>query len=339
MWCTVVLLRSVDFPPEFQKNELKSGVGEFDGEVRWVHFKNKIETFTSICAHDLETALSNPAGIPEHAIFQLRAKLREICNAEIKDIGDIPVTIGCNFPIQFNTTVKSHLSSTWVPWFDPKTSTIHVYCFEESPGYANKKVKISSTFEWRFFTERMERQKSNCLAFEKIPNKIENIKTLVDLFGIIDDHNLCKGCEGSKQLEMLEKERDGNIYKTKDGRDAVAKENETFRSADFNILVAKGCMECQACKKCQRYIRTLISRKNHQHDKLLANERLDYKTKDELLLIARESAATIKKLQTKNKRLETAMEDMIELGPKSNSILQQIFNDLYTGLKEIKRRA
>ena len=168
--------------------------------------------------------------------------------------------------------------------------------------------------------------------------KIENIKTLVDLLGIIDDHNLCKGCEGSKQLEMLEKERNGNIYKTKDGRDAVAKENETFRSVDCNILVAKGRMECQACKKCQRYIRTLISRKNHQHDKLLANERLDYKTKDELLLIARESAATIKKLQTKNKRLKTAMEDMIELGPKSNSDLQQIFNDLYTGLKKIKRR-
>ena len=82
----------------------------------------------------------------------------------------------------------------------------------------------------------------------------------------------------------------------------------------------------------------MILRKNHQHDKLLANERLDYKTKDELLLIARESAATIKKLQTKNKRLETAMEDMIELGPKSNSDLQQIFDDLFTGLKKNKEK-
>ena len=160
---SLLLLRSVDFPQEFKKNELKSGVGKFDGEVRWVHFKNKIETFTSICAHDLETALSNTAGIPEHAIFQLSEKLREICNAEIKDIGDIPVTIGCNFPIQFNTSVKSHLSSTWVPWFDPKTSTIHVYCFEESLGYANKEVKISRTFEWRKSENGEAKIKLSCI--------------------------------------------------------------------------------------------------------------------------------------------------------------------------------
>ena len=57
-----------------------------------------------------------------------------------------------------------------------------------------------------------------------------------------------------------------------------------------------------------------------------------------MLEIAQESAATIKRLEVKNKRLERAIEDMIEVGPTSNSDLRQIFQNLYTGLEKNKEK-
>jgi hypothetical protein len=63
----------------------------------------------------------------------------------------------------------------------------------------------------------------------------------------------------------------------------------------------------------------LLSRASIQQQKTTEKARLDFKTKAELLQIARESSAKIKGLQTKNKRLETSLEDMVQVGPKSNS--------------------
>jgi hypothetical protein len=54
-----------------------------------VYFNSNIETFMSICTHDLESVLSNPNVVPEHIIFQLNEKLKEISSSGTRDIGDM----------------------------------------------------------------------------------------------------------------------------------------------------------------------------------------------------------------------------------------------------------
>ena len=330
------------FFPRISKNEIRSNVGKINGKVRWIYFKEKIETFMHKCATDLGGVLNNPTVIPEHTIVHLNEKLKDICNSQARDFRDIAIDNGFNFARQFNKTVKPHLSKTspWIPWFDPTTNSIHIYSFGESPGYANKEVRISSAFEWTFFTNKIERQKSNFSKFEKIPNTIENVKSLVDLLRLLDEYSICKGCDGSEQFKVLEKPGTAeSVYKTRDGKDAVLKEDKTFRSSNCFFLVPKGSFECQSCKKCRHYMRTLLARKSEQKENVMEKKaRLDYKTKPELLEIARESTAKIKVLQTKNKRLEAALEDKVELGPNTNSDLQHIFNDLYIGLEKNKEK-
>lgn len=42
----------------------------------------------------------------------------------------------------------------------------------------------------------------------------------------MDEYSICEGCEGSEQFEGLEKPGTAeNIYKTRDGKDAVLKED------------------------------------------------------------------------------------------------------------------
>jgi hypothetical protein len=197
--------------------------------------------------------------------------------------------------------------------------TRHIYSFGDSPGYANKEIEITSTLEWRFLTNRLERQKSKFGPFRKIPERIEKVENLLELLQIIYEYDLCEGCVGSEQFEVLQKEGNNSIYKTKDGKDGVCKEDNVFRSTNCSFLIPRGCSECVACKKCRHYLRTLLSRASIQQQKTTEKARLDFKTKAELLQIARESSAKIKGLQTKNKRLETSLEDMVQVGPKSNS--------------------
>lgn len=104
------------------------------------------------------------------------------------------------------------------------------------------------------------------------------------------------------RIYTLDHKGNSGIYKTKGGKDAVIKEDGTFHSTNCSVLVPKECRQCSSCKKRQGYMRTLLSRRNLQtiNNRSQQKGRLDYKTKDELLEIARESAGTLKKLQIKN---------------------------------------
>ena len=57
-----------------------------------------------------------------------------------------------------------------------------------------------------------------------------------------------------------------------------------------------------------------------------------------MLDIARRSATVIRQLKIKNKRLELAVEDMVELGSNSNDDTQKIFNYLYIGIQENREK-
>jgi hypothetical protein len=60
------------------------------------------------------------------------------------------------------------------------------------------------------------------------------------------------------QSETLEREGKSVIYKSREGKDAVIKENGTFRSTNCTVLVPKKYQQCSSCKKSQRYMQTLL---------------------------------------------------------------------------------
>ena len=66
--------------------------------------------------------------------------------------------------------------------------------------------------------------------------------------------------------------------------------------------------------------------------------RLNYKSKPELLNIARQSATKVKHVKMKNTMLELAVKNMVEVGPNSNDDLKAIFNQLYTGMQDNRNK-
>ena len=204
-----------------------------------------------MCATALSTLFANPDDISEHVAFQINERLKENCGSvETQGMEYMPVAYDYNFATQFNTMVKPNLSKTckWVPWFGPIGTTAHIYSFGESPGYANMELEISTTFDWRFFTNKIERNKRYFTSFERFPEKMDNIKPLVELLKLIDEYNICAGCEDSERFDVLEKVGKDGLYKRKDGKNAVVKDR-TFRSSNCNIFVPKGSSECPECNR------------------------------------------------------------------------------------------
>ena len=95
---------------------------------------------------------------------------------------------------------------------------------------------------------------------------------------------------------------------------------------------------CSAYRKCRHYLRTLMSRKNREKLHNIQKSRLDYKSKLELLNIARQSATKVKHVKMKNTMLELAVKNMVEVGPNSNDDLKAIFNQLYTGMQDNRNK-
>jgi hypothetical protein len=92
-------------------------------------------------------------------------------------------------------------------------------------------------------------------------------------------------------------------------------EKDKVRSTSCHLLVPKDATLCPTCMKCHHYLRTLLSRKksekNTQHPE---KARLDYKSKPDLLDVARQSSTLLKRLKTKNNRLELVVENMVDIG-------------------------
>lgn len=148
------------FFPRVSKNELKSNVGKENGKVRWCHFTAKVEEFIRVSGSDLESLLNCPETIPEVVVFSLNENLKGICSMERMKILEIMLENGCNFTNQFNTIVKQNLStsSDWIPWFNSEMDAMHLYSFGSSPGYAEKEIRLSETFEWTFYTNGIEQR-------------------------------------------------------------------------------------------------------------------------------------------------------------------------------------
>ena len=237
---------------------------------------------------------------------------------------------------QFNNTIKKHLSSknsTWIPRVSEENEEISLFRFGRSPGYAEKEVRLL-TFEWKLYINKTEMDTSHCDLLSDIPRSLRTVKVLVQLLDIVDNHKMCEGCGETENYRWLNNYL--ILYKTKDGKNTVYVENEKIRSTNCQLFLPNQDRMCTACKKSLHYLRTLTSRKKAERTTRHPEKaRLDYKSKSELLDIARQSAIEKKKaLKIKNKRLQMSVENMVEIGTNSNNDLKKMFESLYNGVLE-----
>ena len=327
------------FFPKVSNNSFKSSVGKQNGKVRWSYFSEQVDQLIRVSGTEMERMIHSAEAIPEDVIIQICDQMTRLCCRNKESSEKLSTETFAN---QFNKIIIPCLSgaSKWIPWFNAEKRETSVFGFGSSPGYAEKEVRLSATFEWKIYVQAVERDLSNCAIFCNFPRIIGTVDLLVRLLNIIDDSNICNGCGETEKYGSLHADdaQDG-LYKTKDGKNAVVMENSIMRSTNCHIFVQKENTNCSACIKCRHYLRTLMSRKKSgkapQHPE---KSRLDYKTKPELLNIARQSATEIKRLKMKNTMLELEVKNMVEVGPNSNDDLKAIFNQLYTGMQNNRNK-
>ena len=320
------------FFPKISRNEFKTTIGKENGKVRWNYFIKQVDELIRVSGVEMERMIRTVEAIEENVIVQISGQLKRIC-AMAKEKSEQLSTE--NFFDQFNNLVRPSLQphSKWMPWYNTEDGYICLFSFGLSPGYAEKEVRLSRTFEWTLYLQAIERDLSNCDTTRDVPRNIATVEQLVQLLSILDDCKICDGCGEAK--DSFIKDSGCNLYRTKDGKNAVFIENDKARSTSCHLLVPRNVIHCPMCTKCRHYLRTLKSRrKTEKNTKQSEKARLDYKSKPQLLDIARESATVIKQLKIKNQRLQLAVEDMVEIGPNSNDDIQVIFNDLYNDLQE-----
>ena len=116
-----------------------------------------------------------------------------------------------------------------------------MFNFGSSPGYAEKEIRLSETFEWKLFLNGKEQDTSNCQLFCDIPTNIGTTELLVRLISIIDNNKTeCEGSGEAKNFQLLMNDSGESIYKTKDGKSAVYIENEVIRSRNCHLFLPKG---------------------------------------------------------------------------------------------------
>ncbi|CAB4009887.1 Hypothetical predicted protein [Paramuricea clavata] len=319
--------------PRISHNQLKSTVGKENGKVRWSYFSKQVDELIRISGEEIERIIHTDGALQEDQIVQINDQLKRICCTSKESSEKLTPE---NFFYQFNNNIKTRLSgsSKWIPWYNAPEREICLFSFGSSPGYAEKELRLSRTFEWKLFLKAIERDLSNCDKIRDFPRSIGTVELLVELLNILDNCKICDGCGEAEKYNALREDSGENLFRRKDGKNAVLIENDKARSTSCHLLVPQSVTNCPMCVKCRHYFRTLMSRrKSEKNAKQPEKARLDYKSKPELLDIARQSATVIKQLTTKNKRLELAVENMVELGPNSNDDLQGIFNNLYIGLQ------
>ena len=68
----------------------------------------------------------------------LSDNLKMICRRSVTSNVDAQICHDSSFPTQFRlfTETNQMFLSNWTPWYNPKHETIHLYSFQQSPGYA-----------------------------------------------------------------------------------------------------------------------------------------------------------------------------------------------------------
>ena len=206
------------FFPKVSSNHLKANIGKENGVVRWRCFKSQIDRFIQVSENDLEYLLNNAESTPESVVFSMLQNLRSICILVVAGSAgnfEIMLQIECDFANQFHAIVKPYLSTTsnWSQWFNSETASIHIYQFGLSPGYAEKEIKISKTFDWSLYVEGIERQKSHLNLLKEVPDSVISVASLAELLKLIDECRICDGCGNIEQFAEVLLDGGNSIFK------------------------------------------------------------------------------------------------------------------------------
>ena len=334
--------------PMVSGNKFKSYVGKENGVVRWKYFECEIEKFIQTSEGNLMKLLNGHECAQESCVYPISQCLKNTyAQAETRN-STTTLAHDSGFIDQFNVKVKPFLPTTstlnWTPWYNQETDSLHLYQFSTSPGYAEKEIKISKTSKWLFYTLGNEREKIKIDLFKNVPDTINTVKSLVELLNGFENVKLCDGCGTTETFKELNLDNENDkSYQRKNGQEGISVENgANIRSTDCSVLINTTLPSCQSCQKARHYLRTLRRRKavatKRPDAKAPEKTRYGYKTKSELVQIARDSAKTIKMLKTKNQRLEESRNKLVQVGPNSNKDLKHMFEELQSGLEKNREK-
>ena len=227
------------FFPKISNNSFKSSVGKQNGKVKWSYFSEQVDQLIRVSGTEMERMIHSAEAIPEDVIIQICDQMTRLCCRDKENSEKLSTETFAN---QFNKIIRPCLSgaSKWIPWFNAENRETSVFGFGSSPGYAEKEVRLSATFEWKLYVKAVERDLSNCTIFCNFPRNIGTIDLLVRLLNIIDDSNICNGCgEAEKYGSLHADDAQDGLCKTKDGKNAVVIENSIMRSTNCHIFVQK----------------------------------------------------------------------------------------------------
>lgn len=191
------------FFPRISRNKYKTTVGKNNGKVRWNCYSSEVEEFICVSGKEqLERILNFPKAIAEDVIVATSEKLKNICSNSKTRTEDDNLSAK-HFISQFNNVIGKNKNSAWIPWVDEENEEISLFRFGHSPGYAEKEIRLSKTFEWKLFIGKVEMDTSHCELFHDIPGSLGTVKVLVQLVDIIDNHKLCEGCGGTENYRWL----------------------------------------------------------------------------------------------------------------------------------------
>ncbi|CAB4034161.1 Hypothetical predicted protein, partial [Paramuricea clavata] len=166
--------------------------------------------FPRISCNELKSTVTKENG-------KISDQLKRICSMEKESLEKISAE---TFVDQFNNIIRPRLSdsSKWIPWFNTENGDICLFSFGASPGYAEKEVRLSTTFKWKLYLKATERDVSNCDVLSSLPRNIGTVELLVQLLSTIDNCKICDRCWETEKYHSLIGDSCDELYKTKDGK-------------------------------------------------------------------------------------------------------------------------
>ena len=208
--------------PRVSKNLLKRNIGKENGQVRWSFFKKETEEFLATASEVLKASLNDPSNLTDCNLYMLSVNLKMICSQSLQRHHEVEICFDATFPEQFHLFSKHHSPrlSNWTPWYNSVNETIHLYSFQQTPGYADKEIILCKDGKWNFRSEGYDRNASDVNVFVPLPDQIIRMKSLIKLLEIIDECKMCNGCGLTERYGHLISEGE-TLFKKKDGRDGV----------------------------------------------------------------------------------------------------------------------
>ncbi len=182
------------------------------------------------------------------------------------------------------------------------------------------------------------------LAWADLPEKIMNEDSLRKVMTTIEQAHLCNGCSLSKYAELLDKES-GKFFGH--DKELVAEVDNTYlphraiRTVCCTALLPNSdSMKVQICNACQMFDSTLRKGKSRLERREGTSRYTPYITmsKEELVDVARASAAELRKTRQDVQRLLQHKQSMQQLSPPDNKALTTMFHALHEGVAALQAR-